>query len=97
MKTTFKTPVAITTALVASLLALGAFTHTSASHAQANATAVQEITVVGKRMSAQEKLAFDLGDGEIQTVIISAKHLSKEQKLADLHQELNASHQVAAN
>lgn len=43
---------------------------------------MQKVTVAAKRMSREEKLAFDLQSTGMQTVIISAKRLTPEQKLA---------------
>ncbi|MFZ6819060.1 hypothetical protein [Undibacterium sp. Ji22W] len=43
---------------------------------------MQKVTVAAKRMSVEEKLAFDLQTTGMQTVVISAKRLSPAQKLA---------------
>jgi hypothetical protein len=43
---------------------------------------MQKVVVSAKRMSAEEKLSFDLQNSAMQTVVISAKRLTEEQKLA---------------
>ena len=43
---------------------------------------IQKVTIAAKRMSPEEKLAFDLQSTGMHTVVISAKRLTAEQKLA---------------
>ncbi len=43
---------------------------------------MQKVVVSAKRMSAEEKLSFDLQNSAMQTVVISAKRLTTEQKNA---------------
>ncbi len=43
---------------------------------------IQKVMVAAKRMTPEEKLAFDLQSTGMQTVIISAKRLTAEQKIA---------------
>lgn len=50
--------------------------------APAQAAQIASVTVTAKRMSAEQKLAFDLENQGFQTVVISTKRLSPEQKLA---------------
>ncbi|MBR7800419.1 hypothetical protein [Undibacterium fentianense] len=45
-------------------------------------TSMQKVTIAAKRMSPEEKLAYDLQSSGMQTVVISAKRLSPEQKVA---------------
>lgn len=52
--------------------------------------AVQTVTIIAKRMSADEKFAYDLAQAPIQTVIISAKRLSEAEKLAMDQEDANA-------
>ena len=76
----------VTLISVASLTALLAFS--GAAHAaqtrvstEANVV-VQTVTISAKKMSAEEKRAFDLQSSGFQTVVISAKRLTAEQKAA---------------
>nr|WP_315484470.1 hypothetical protein [uncultured Undibacterium sp.] len=43
---------------------------------------MQKVVVSAKRMSAEEKLSFDLQNSAMQTIVISAKRLTAEQKIA---------------
>lgn len=50
--------------------------------ASAQTPQIASVTVTAKRMSTEQKLAFDHENQGIQTVVISTKRLSPEQKLA---------------
>ena len=78
MKSTHKTSAMLTSASLAAVLSVAAAFHVPAS---STATNIASVTVSAKRMSAQQKLAFDLDVQGIQTVVISTKRLSAEQKL----------------
>lgn len=67
------------TGLVAMLTVAGA---ANAYQARNNTTPVQAVTIIAKRMTAEEKRAFDLQSSGFQTVVISAKRLTPEQKTA---------------
>jgi hypothetical protein len=56
---------------------------------------MQKVVVSAKRMSAEEKLSFDLQNSAMQTVVISAKRLTAEQKIAMDAQERAAQTMVA--
>lgn len=76
---TMKSGLILSTALVAGVLAIGsAF---SQVQVQDN-TAMQSVTVVAKRMSEEQKIAFDTAQDTTQVVLISAKKLTAEQKMA---------------
>lgn len=44
------------------------------------APAIQKVVIAAKRMSAEEKLVFDLQNSAMQTVVIRAKRLTAEEK-----------------
>jgi len=50
--------------------------------ASTNQTPMQTVTIVARRMSEEQKVAYDQESSNMQTVVISAKRLSPEQKLA---------------
>jgi hypothetical protein len=54
----------------------------SAYQVRANTAAAQTVTISAKRMTIEEKRAFDLQSSGFQTVVISAKRLTPEQKAA---------------
>jgi hypothetical protein len=59
-------------------------------------TTVPQVVIEGKRMSAEEKLAFDLAPQEIARVEIIGKRLSADEKLAMLAEdEMNAKRAAA--
>lgn len=103
MKTSFKTPVASSALLIAgafaAILAVGAAFQPVSSNANVNKQVaqaqIQTVTIVAKRMSADEKLAFDTQANGIQTVVISAKRLSPEQKLIMAQEDQALQHGVA--
>ncbi len=67
------------TGLFAMLTVTGA---ASAYQVRANTAVAQTVTISAKRMTAEEKRAFDLQSSGFQTVVISAKRLTPEQKAA---------------
>lgn len=67
------------TGLVAMLAVTGA---ASAYQVRDSAIAAQTVTISAKRMTVEEKRAFDLQSSGFQTVVISAKRLTPEQKAA---------------
>ncbi len=79
MKSTFKSATILTSASLAAVLSIAAAFHVSAP---TTASKIASVTVSAKRMSAQQKQAFDLEAQGVQTVVISTKRLSPEQKLA---------------
>lgn len=94
-KTSLKNKVVIVSALLAGLFSVAtAFQMPVAT--SASVTGFQTVSISAKRMSAAEKIAFDLQDSAIQTVVISAKRLSPEQKQAMILEDKNAQ-QLAAN
>lgn len=76
MKTTRTTLIA---GLVAMLTVAGA---ANAFQTRDNSNAAQTVTISAKRMTVEEKRAFDLQSSGFQTVVISAKRLTPEQKAA---------------
>ncbi len=99
MKTanTFKSSVIVATALLAAVFASGC-AFQSAAQQQVAASAVQTVTITAKRMTTDEKIAFDTANASAQTVVIAAKRLTAEQKLAmlqeDMHIQASAAHKV---
>ncbi len=79
MTSTFTTSAILTAASLAAVLSIAAAFHVPAP---ATASNIASVTVSAKRMSAEQKLAFDLDAQGVQTVVISTKRLSAEQKLA---------------
>ncbi|MFZ6768856.1 hypothetical protein ACO0LM_17500 [Undibacterium sp. Di26W] len=76
---TMKNGLIMSTALITGVLAIGsAFTQVQA---QDNA-ALQSVTIVAKRMSEEQKIAFDTAQDPAHVVMISAKRLTAEQKMA---------------
>lgn len=45
-----------------------------------SATAIQKVVIAAKRMTAEEKLVFDLQNSAMQTVVIRAKRLTAQEK-----------------
>ncbi|PRC95265.1 hypothetical protein S2091_0460 [Solimicrobium silvestre] len=57
---------------------------------------VQQVVIAGKRMTAEEKLAYDLAPKEIARVEIIGQRLSADEKVAMLAEdEINAKHAAA--
>lgn len=79
MKTTVKTTTILSTASLAAVLFVAAAFHTQIP---APDSKIASVTVSAKRMSLAEKQAFDLESQGVQTVVISTKRLTAEQKLA---------------
>ncbi|MFZ6741798.1 hypothetical protein ACO0LC_01050 [Undibacterium sp. JH2W] len=75
---TFKTGLILSTALLTGALAI------TAAFTQGNAEAsmnIASVTISAKRMTEEQKLAFDAAQDITQTVLISAKRLTAEEKL----------------
>jgi hypothetical protein len=85
MKTSFSTK----TIIVATLL-VGIVTAAAAFEIKTSGKKIQTISITGKRMSVEEKRAFDDEAQAMQTVVISTKRLSEEQKQAMLLEDKNA-------
>lgn len=92
MNNSIKTGAALVSALVFSLAVAAASSATGTQDQKHNAdTAAQIVTVAAKRMSKEQKAAYDQEQAShgVQTVIISAKRLSPQAKLA--YDKANAS------
>ena len=105
MKSTFTSMTILGSATLAAVLMVGAAFHVPAPATlpvTAQVSDVASVTVVAKRMSAEQKLAFDLetqtadAANAMQTVVISVKRLTAEQKLA-MEQEDKAMQTVASH
>ncbi|HTD06195.1 hypothetical protein [Undibacterium sp.] len=91
----FQAATAIAGALVGAVFAAGYAFHNAAG-ARAAVEQVPTVTITAKRMTADEKLAYDMQqDGYAQTVVISARRLTAEQKQAMLEEELRLQNTVA--
>ncbi|HTD06200.1 hypothetical protein [Undibacterium sp.] len=90
MKTanSFKSGVIVATALVAAVFASGCAFQTAAQQPVA-ASGVQTVTIAAKRMTTDEKIAFDTANAGTQTVVLVAKRLTAEQKLAMLQEDMH--------
>ncbi len=76
---TFKSGLILSTALLTGALAItAAFTQTKAE-ASMN---VASVTISAKRMTEEQKIAYDATQNAMQTVLISAKRMTDEEKLA---------------
>ncbi|MES2073858.1 MAG: hypothetical protein V4488_26125 [Pseudomonadota bacterium] len=77
-------------ALFTAVFASGCAYHTAntAAYQQAATAEIQTVTMIAKRMSTDEKIAFDTQNASAQTVVIAAKRLTAEQKLAMLQEDL---------
>ncbi|MCH8621442.1 hypothetical protein [Undibacterium sp. TS12] len=91
-KNTFKNGVILSVALLTGALAISsAFTQVNANESHD----IASVTIVGKRMTEDQKLAFDAAQDMTQTVLISAKRLTAEQKQAMDMEDQFARQQVA--
>lgn len=85
MKTSTKSLV-VMASLAAVISAATAFQSAPVNHANAASKIASQqmhkVVISAKRMSAEEKLSFDLQNSAMQTVVISAKRLTPEQKMA---------------
>lgn len=79
MKSTFKNTTILTSASIAAVLSIAAAFYVPAPTTASN---IASVTVSAKRMTAEQKLTFDLEAQGVQTVVISTKRLSPAQKLA---------------
>lgn len=87
MKFTLKTSLFITATFLTAVVAFGKAHHSLRSSASFEAP-IQTVIVTGKRMSEDEKLAYDVEHGLIQTVVVVGKRLSPAEKAAMLREEL---------
>ncbi|WP_394782311.1 hypothetical protein [Undibacterium sp.] len=90
MKTanTFKFGVIAATAVVSALvIAATSGCAYQATAPQQAAAAVQTVTITAKRMTTDEKIAYDTTNIEAQTVVMVAKRLTAEQKLAMIQED----------
>lgn len=91
----FQVSVIFATAVLGAVFATGCAYHNAAS-VQAAAGQVATVTVTAKRMTADEKLAYDMQQGgDVQTVVLTAKRLTAEQKQAMLEEELRLQNTIA--
>ncbi|MES2105396.1 MAG: hypothetical protein V4634_15345 [Pseudomonadota bacterium] len=82
-------------ALAGAVFAAGSAFHNAAS-VQAAVEQIPTVTITAKRMSADEKLAYDMQqEGYVQTVVIAAKRLTAEQKQAMLEEDLRLQNTIA--
>ncbi|MDE2428035.1 MAG: hypothetical protein KGM99_04860 [Burkholderiales bacterium] len=79
MKSTTTNALIFSTALILGSLAVSSAVQHPAMQNDAN---IQTVTIVAKRMTSEEKQAYDQSRLPVQTVVISAKRLTAEQKLA---------------
>ncbi|MES2073866.1 MAG: hypothetical protein V4488_26165 [Pseudomonadota bacterium] len=90
----FQAGVIFATAVLGAVFATGCAYHNAAS-VQAAAGQVATVTITAKRMTADEKLAYDMQQGDVQTVVLSARRLTAEQKQAMLEEELRLQNTIA--
>jgi uncharacterized membrane protein YkvI len=81
MKTALNSKVIVTVAAVAAAISLVAAFQAS-KKVQMPANEIQTVTVSAKRMTVEQKMAFDLQSTGMQTIVISAKRLTPAQKNA---------------
>lgn len=81
MKTNVRHQVMLMLAVSAVVLSFAA-AYQAKVHAQSSASAIQKVVIVAKRMTAEEKLVFDLQNSAMQTVVIRAKRLTAAEKQA---------------
>ncbi|MBR7799429.1 hypothetical protein [Undibacterium fentianense] len=74
--------VSAASACVSSLIFVGILNVATTSQVEASPIPVQTVTVRHARMTEAEKLAYDQETAMFQTVVISAKRLTAEQKAA---------------
>ncbi|MFZ6645550.1 hypothetical protein ACO0LO_07535 [Undibacterium sp. TJN25] len=88
MKTanTFTSGIILASALVTALFASGCAYQATAQ--QQASTSVQTVTVTAKRMTTDEKIAYDTANTTAQTVVMVAKRLTAEQKLAMAQEDM---------
>lgn len=87
MKTIINSKIVLGLATITTALSVAAAIQ-SAPMSKATTSAIQTVTIVAKRMTPEQKLAFDLQSTGMQTVVISAKRLTPEQKIALEQQDL---------
>jgi nitrous oxidase accessory protein NosD len=83
MKTVTATAIVSTaSAFLTSLVFVGIINVATTSNVSASVTPIQTVTVQAKRMSAEDKLAYDLELAQIQTVVIRQAGMTQAEKLA---------------
>jgi len=100
VQTSVQSKIILGVALITSAVAISlAFQHPGQAKNAESADAqssVQQVVIEGKRMSAEEKLAFDLAPQEIARVEIIGKRLTADEKIAMLTEdEMNAKRTAA--
>ncbi len=76
---TFKSGLILSTALLTGALAITAAFTQGKAEASMN---VASVTISAKRMTEEQKMAYDATQNAMQTVLISAKRMTDEEKLA---------------
>lgn len=79
MKSTIKNSLILSIALCAGVAAVSqAFT----AETRSTQAEIQTVSIVAKRMTEQEKIAFDTESAEVQQVIVAARRMNAEEKFA---------------
>ncbi|BBB69882.1 hypothetical protein UNDYM_5629 [Undibacterium sp. YM2] len=76
---TFKSGLILSTALLTGALAITAAFTQGKAEASMN---IASVTISAKRMTEEQKMAYDATQNAMQTVLISAKRMTDEEKLA---------------
>ncbi|MBI1772508.1 MAG: hypothetical protein HYR68_09235 [Burkholderiales bacterium] len=76
---TFKSGLILSTALLTGALAITAAFTQGKAEASMN---IASVTISAKRMTEEQKLAFDAAQDVTQTVLISAKRMTADEKMA---------------
>ncbi|NDI85283.1 hypothetical protein [Undibacterium crateris] len=79
MKSTTKNNLILSIALFAGVAAVSQAFTVETRPAQSE---IQTVSIVAKRMSEQEKIAFDTESAEVQQVIVAARRMNAEEKIA---------------
>ncbi|MFZ6679447.1 hypothetical protein [Undibacterium sp. Tian12W] len=79
---TFKSGLILSTALLTGALAITAAFTQSKAEASMNVASIASVTISAKRMTEEQKMAYDATQNAMQTVLISAKRMTDEEKLA---------------
>ncbi|MFZ6777755.1 hypothetical protein ACO0LD_13065 [Undibacterium sp. Ji83W] len=89
---TFKSGLILSTALLTGALAISAAFTQGKAEASMN---IASVTISAKRMTEEQKLAFDTAQDGTQTVLISAKRMTADEKMAMDRDEQFERQQVA--
>ncbi|MFZ6708387.1 hypothetical protein [Undibacterium sp. TC9W] len=79
INSTFKSGLILSAALLTGALAITAAFTQGKAEASMN---VASVTISAKRMTEEQKMAYDATQNAMQTVLISAKRMTNEEKLA---------------